>query len=701
MKYTVKIKKSVLSAPIDFGAMIKTRRSCGVALDCEEYPFMQIDGNIVVFDAYSAAHRYAPLEITSGVIAFPFRLSCETDSGERVAYCGLRFSETPAAEWKPVIPNATKARLAVDGDAAAIPISSGVCCISSVEGYEEYRSHLKDEVHPLSGQIVLDGQIHTEVELFGHKYAVFSTGWGDGRYKCYAGYTVDGNVAAIIIDFGMIEYPAPENDACVDVEVEGDEMYFADPDKSEPQNNIDRWTSALAAAKTPTSRFTAYSRRGYAYHSIGDSENALSDYVRAVEECKNISDRNVLLRAWSVYDNAADIYIRKSDYESAISLMTTALGVGDYFYAGAFVRLIDLYMLTKRADKAMEIAEKMLIARRSDPVANMKYAEVCVSEMKYAKAAQTYKRLVEEFKLYDNIFDEASCLIELGDLDGAFGVLEQYPSKEYNEQYWYYKAYIDFKKRRYTDALKNAERSHDLDEEYMPALYLLIDIHSIMQEYHAVALYAEKYKKLRPDKEYGYSVCAEAHLILGNFSESSKNYWYLYEKINKTDKYAALAAVTSARMGDNKRKKKLVKILRKKRSDYYGGVIYALYVTKYRKRGIALSKVVYNLKADDDFLLQLAVYFSGTGNVLPATHILDILFKRNNGSFEIAAQQVRTAVRLGDEKLFSKLFGYYIERYAGSVSEHDKQLIAERFRRGGKNKSGAVIEFDGGESDIP
>lgn len=681
MKHTVKIRKSRLTAPIDFGEVIRTRRALGVALEYEEYGFIQTSGEVVVFDAYSAAYRYAPLDIKSGVIAFPFRLSCDTDTGERVAYCGLRFSEENAVEWKPIIPESAMARLVVDKDAAAIPISSGVCCISTSEAYDKYRSHLKDEIHPLSGQIVLDGQTHVMVEIFDCKYAVFSTGWGDGRYKCYAGYAEDGSVAAVIVDFGMIEYPAPEDDETVDIEVEGDGFYVDDPNKSESQNNIDRWTRALEMAENPTAKFNAYSRRGYAYHSLGDTEKALSDYVSAIEQCGEIVDRRTLLHAWSVYDNAADIYIRNSDYESAISLMTDALVVGDDFYAGAFVRLIDLYMLTKHTDKAMEIAERMLLARPSDPVANMKYAEVCVSEMKYAEAAKTYERLVSEFKLYENLFDEASCLIELGDFDGAEKALARHPSKEYNEQYWYYKAYIDYKKKMYTSALEKAERSHGIDEEYMPALYLIIDIHSIMQEYHSVAIYAEKYKKLRPDKEYGYSVCAEAHLILGNFAESAKNYGYLYEAINSSDKYAALAAITAAKMGDTKRRNKLIKTLRRKRSAYYGGLIYALYMTKYRKRSMDFSKVVYNLNSDDDFLLQLAVYLGGTDNILPATRILDILFDRNSFSFEIVAQQVRLAMKIGDEKLFDRLFEYYITYYVGNIDEHDKQLIKERFRR--------------------
>ncbi|MCH5163104.1 MAG: DUF4241 domain-containing protein [Clostridiales bacterium] len=680
MKSTVKIPKSRLTAPIDYGEVLKTCRALGVALAYEEYDFIQTDGNVVVFDAYSAAHYYSPLDVKGGVIAFPFRLSCNTDSGERVAYCGLRFSESRIATWKPIINDSAKARLAVDVDAGAIPISSGVCCISSEAAYNEYRSHLKDEEQPLSGHIMLDGQINSEVELFGYKYAVFSTGWGDGRYKCYAGYTEDGTVAAIMVDFGMIEYRIPESDETIEVEIEGSGVYIADPNKSEPQNNIERWTREIEAATTKEGKFTAYARRGYAYHSQGETEKALADYMKAIETCAGISDRGTLLRAWPVYDNAADIYIRKSDYEAAIAIMTVALRVGDHFYAGAFVRLIDLYLLTKHNDKAMEIAELMLKNRPNDPVANMKFAEVCVSEMKYAAAATAYERLASEFKLYDNLFDEASCLIELGDLDGADSALERYPSKEYNEQYWYYKAYIAFKKRNYADALESAERSHAIDEEYMPALYLIIDTLSIMQEYHSVAIYAEKYKKLRPDKEYGYSVCAEAHLILGNFSESAKNYWYLYKAINKSDKYAALAAITASRMGDNSRRNKLLKLLRRKRSRYYAAAAYAAHISKYRKRKLAIVKIVYNLNRDDDFLLQLAVYLAGTDNVRPATHILDVVFKGDNPSFEVVAQQVRIAAKLGDDELFDRLFDYYVEHFAGNVTDDDKRVISERFR---------------------
>lgn len=670
-----------MTAPIDFGAVIASHSACGVKLDYAELDFMQVrDGKVVMFDAYAVAHKYAPLDIECGVICFPFFMTCRTDDGERVAYGGLRFSDEPAAEFTPIIGTNDFGRLAVDADAAAVPVSSGVCCFSDAEAYDAYAAHLKDAVHPLSGLIVLNGMTHETVELFGNKYAVMSTGWGDGRYKCYKGKGKSGNVVAVIVDFGLIEYPAAAGDEMADIEIDTDDVFVYDPDKSESENNVARWTQELSAETDNAARLNAYSRRGYAYHSLNNTDAALADYNSAIELCKKVKDRPTLLRAWSVYDNAAEIYVQRSDYESAIALMESALAVGDNFYTGAYLRLIDLYQLTKRTDRAVEVAEKLLKKRPDDPVACMKYAEACVAAMDYARAAETYGRLATHFRLYENLFDEAACFIELGELGKADEALERHPSKEYNEQYWYYKAYIAYKKRRYSDALEKAEKAHGIDAEYMPALYLLIDIHSIMQSYHAVARYAEAYKKLRPDKEYGYCVCAEAHMILGNYSECFKNYEYLYSAIKPDDKYAALAAITAARTGDNGRKNKLLKILRRKHSEYYAGAVYAVYTTMSRhKRYPELSKVVYKLGADDDFLLQLAVYLAGNDGVLPATYILDLMFKRNSLSFEIVAQQVRIAVRLGDKKLFDELFSYYVEHYAGDVTDADKALIAERF----------------------
>lgn len=684
VKTTVKIPKSRLEAPVDFDQAIYGHSVCGVKLRYMQFDFIQFEsGRIVMFDAYSVAHKYGPFNAECGIVAFPFCCICMTDGGERVAYAGLKFGDDRAVKWRPLhSSNNVLQRLAFDPDAGSVAVPSGVCCFSDEAAYAKYRSAVNGEMHPLAGEIVLDGQTHDRVETLGKTYAVFSTGWGDGNYKCYAGESASGGITAVIADFGMIDYSNSADDELIDVEVDiGDgELYVYDPTKTEAQNHVARWTAVLESSTDPAERLRAYSRRGYAYHSANDTDRALADYMAAVECSKSVTDRVGLYRAWSVYDNAAEIFCARSDYESAIKLMNDALEVNDTFYAGAFVRLIDLYLLVKHEDKALETSLKMCEKRPDDPVAHMKHAECCVAVMDYATAAIEYGILADKFRLYENLFDEASCFIEMGDYEKAFEALERHPAKENYEQYWYFRALIDYKRHSLTTALNYAERSHGLDREYLPTLYLLIDIEALLNDYHAVARYAEEYKKLRPDNEYGYSICADAHMILGNFSECARNYCYLFDNIKADDKYAALAAVVCTKTGETKRSAAMLKKLKRKRSDYYYGAIYGMYITKYRDRFSELDRVVYKLNADADFLVMLSVFLLHTNNVVQATKLLDVFGNSDDMTYDVVAQQIRAAEKIGDKKHFTSFLNYYVNKFISQTpTAAERRSIAESF----------------------
>lgn len=675
MKTTVKIPKNILYAPIDYNDVALRRIVCGVRLSYTEYDFIQMRGRPVLFDAYSAAHTYAPFDIECGVIAFPFYCGCMTDDGERVAYAGLRFNEERAQKWIPLRSKSVLEQLAADPTAGGIPITSGVCCLSDENGYAEYRKHIKDEIHPLAGLIVLDGQTHVELELCGGKYAAFSTGWGDGRFNCYAGIAENGAVTSIIADFGMIEYVAPD-DSLVEVEIDIKDnvgLFVYDPKISEAENNIKRHTVALDSASNAVEKLRAYSRRGYAYHSLGDIDSAIADYIAATECCHEVTDRHELMRAWSVYDNAAEIFCARSDYDSAIKLMLDALEINDEFNAGAYVRLIDLYRIVKREDKALETAAKMCAARSADPVAHMKYAECCVSVLDYAGAAEEYELLASRFELYENLFEVAACFIELGDCEKAYAALERHPAKDAYEQYWYYMAYIAYKQHRFADALELARKSREIDSEYMPPLYLLIDIESLMNEYRAVARYAEEYKKLRPDNEYGYGVCAEAHLMLGNFSECARNYCYLYDVVKSDDMYGALAAIVCGKTGESKRSKSILKRLKRKKSAYYAGAAYGVKQSRVRDSGIMLEKTMSLFDAENDFLIILTAFLLQTDRILQATRLLDILSKDENRPYEIVALQIRAAEKIDDKKCFLSFLEYYINKFVNRRLTNDER----------------------------
>lgn len=377
MKTRIKIRKSAVAAPVDFGRALDLHEVNGVKLKYTEYDFLILDGGAVFFDAYSSTHTYKPLPVECGAIAFPFTCECMTDVGERIAYAGLRFSEQQPVRWELLGKDEVLGLLPVDNDAAAVPITSGVCCFADENAYRLYTSHLKDEIHPLAGMIVLNGQTHATVELYGKKFAVFSTGWGDGRYKRYCGYDEAGAACRVLCDFGMIEYE--RDDTLVEIEAEtGDSgQYVYDPAKSDSENNIAQWTHALRGATTADDRLHAFIRRGYAYHLAGDPALALGDYLSAISCSKSarLCGDAAQYRVWSAYEGAASLYCERSDYDSAIALMTDYISAQGDAYGDAYVKLIDLYQVTKRTDLALKTAESLIKLRPDDPVPLVKYAE--------------------------------------------------------------------------------------------------------------------------------------------------------------------------------------------------------------------------------------------------------------------------------------------------------------------------------------
>lgn len=697
MKRKITIEKSRLAPPVDFTQLWENRTVNGIKLDYREYDFITVEGGkAVLFDAYTASRRYAALDTECGVLAFPFSFACMTDKGERVAYCGLRFSEDKITEWRVCHERGETGMLllASDPDALAVPVPSGVCVLASVPAYEEYEKHIKDELHPLAGSIILNGQTHDSVSLFGHKYGVFSAGWGDGSYKCYNGVGADGRTVALIVDFDMFETKKPERAEYVEIETEvSDDAFVGDPNKTGPENNVERWTRVLENTTEPELMLQAYSRRGYAYHAMNRIDEALCDYEAAINCCVHISDKNALLRAWSVFDNAAELLCKKGDYKSAIEIMEFALSLGDDFYGGAYVRLVDMYFATKRYSLAYDVAKKMLESRPDDPVAYMKFAEACEATSDHLGAADTYETLASGFKLYDNLFDEAACLIDAGEYDRADAALERHPAKEYNEQYWYYKASVCRQKGEYTQAIEYALKAHELDGEYMPALFFIIDIKSLMHDYSSVARFAEEYKRARPASEYGFAVSAEAHLINGNYSECVKNCVYLYSKISKIDKYAALAAVVSEKTGDKKRGAELTRALKKSRSPYYACVRYMQYASKYNdKNASELARVLFGHKIDAEFLILLATYCAGTGKGEQARIIMQELLGRDR-SVDCAAAQVRVALLLGDDVSAKRDFEYYADMFLGEADKAELERTAEGFAYSCKRDVAAVKDL--------
>ena len=670
----VSLPKSRITAPIDFGEAIAARRVCGVDLSYTEYDFIQIpSGRAAVFDAYSVSPSVV-FNAECGAVAFPFYCGCMTDAGERVAYAGLRFGEDKAVKWEIAYLPKDMSKLVVDPDAAAIAVPSGVCCLGDAEDCKLYRAHINDAMHPLAGLIVLNGETHAVVKTLGVKLAVFSSGWGDGRYKCYKGIGADGRVTAFLVDFGLIDYP--DDGALVETDIDCDYIY--DPNKSDKQNDIARWTAAFDRAKTAEQKLDALSRRGYARHSSGDTDGALDDYEAAIAVSASVAERRPLAHLWSVFDNAAELYAARGELDRAIEIMKKALETGDNCYAGAYVRLVDLYLATGKTDKAKEIAERMMNERRHDGTAVMKYAECCEKTGDYAAAANAHLVLADEFGMYEHLFDAAKCHIESGEREKAIAALDKHPAKEYSEQYWYYKARIEMDNRNPTRAKEYAARARVIDGGFLPALKLLTDINALLQDHFAAAGCAEEYKRLAPTEEYGYMSCARSQLMLGNFSECARNYCYVFDKINKTERNAALAALACRAAGDGKRRSRMLKFLRRRHSPYYIGATCDKF--KFGRKNIAIIKgLTVRLRDDREFLVRLSEFLTARGKINFATPILEFLSKTAGCEYVVVAEQIRAAVAVGDKSVARAFFEFYITSFVGDATADRRRALATAF----------------------
>ena len=109
---------------------------------------------------------------------------------------------------------------------------------------------------------------------------------------------------------------------------------------------------------------------------------------------------------------------------------------------------------------------------------------------------------------------------------------------------------------------------------------------------------------------------------------------------------------------------------------------------KFRGRADALKRMVLKPEYDADFLLQLAVFLSATGGVLPATRILEFLSGMDEPTFEVVAQQIRAAERIGDRKLFDSFLSFYLDKFiGGTLAASERRALSERFMRDPKRRA--------------
>ncbi len=596
MKKKFEIIKSRLYAKTNYTEIIERKSFGGISLsygELESLPFCT--GAVCFFDAYAGGAVKPFMQKFDYSACVPFYMCATTSRGERIALAGLRFSDEKATEWKLALSEEKDViKLIAEENAVSCFIDSGIVCLGDFSYFGEYekliKTHSERDSHPLDGIVSFDGKTALSYEIEGKpSFAVFSSGWGEGNYSCYIGYSAGGAPVSFVCDFNLLEYNYKENaseTAEYEFDVDVEELYVNDPKLSVDENNIAKWSLVLGYSDKldDYTLYKAYSGRGFSLHRLGRLKDALKDYYAALAISEDKTrNKGFKMREWTLYDNAGTINRNLGNTDEAIRLFEKAKNIGDSFYSGAYANLIDIYSESKNYDKALEICDEMSRERPLDPTSFMRRAEINASLENYAAAVSDYDVLINKFLWEDGVWEKVSCLILLARYDEAEKCLDDYLTENAaNELYYYYFGLLEYRRADYAKSYDCLLHAHECNPEHIPTLHLLIEIDDLFLDFESVMNWADKYIECRPTGAYGYHVRAEQNIRLGNFRSAAADREYIAAKFSgdASNYRGIVCAYVLAK--DFYRAKKALKILKKKDTACYNDA-FGLYCVARRK----------------------------------------------------------------------------------------------------------------------
>lgn len=496
MNKTVKIPKSHIMPPIDYSELLRDKGYGDLELLFTYLDTIRfVDGKIVAFDAASNVREYQPFDVIFPQEGKPFAVSVYTTDGKLIALSGVLFSDGVPDRWEKAAPiGSDKAKLIESEEALSVHIPSGFIAYGSLQVYCDYRAEQSETPFPLEYAVKdVDNTAATEGDL-----ALFSTGLGEGNYDSYIGYC-GGKITALISDFQLIRPPKLPSGY-----VEAKTVYNTTAKVSDQLKQTTSMTSVIESAVSDSERAQALIKRAVAYHSMGDTERALEDYMRAVEYKDALITSGNGVKLLNAYENGAQLARDLGRFSDAVALYKQEL------YARLpspvpFSGLISIFLEQKMADKALEVANQMVNHRPYDANSFLMRAETYLSLLDYERAARDYRTLCDGFKLKEYVYDLVSCLIELGNYEQAEKDLNaSFSHTVMNEQYYYYMGQIRYRTGDIEKAHKYLISAHIHNPSFIPTLHMLLEIEELFGDYKHVISLSSKYIERRADNEYGY-----------------------------------------------------------------------------------------------------------------------------------------------------------------------------------------------------
>lgn len=126
---------------------------------------------------------------------------------ERVALAIVRFSDTRVSKWEPAVPEGVDPAAYKPGDRFGYGVDSGTGCICDASIWQLMEEAAQEDTGILE-QITeeLRGNQWLHIDSPNGSMALFSSGYGDGRYPSYFGLDSSGSPALLLTDFNILKW---------------------------------------------------------------------------------------------------------------------------------------------------------------------------------------------------------------------------------------------------------------------------------------------------------------------------------------------------------------------------------------------------------------------------------------------------------------------------------------------------------------
>jgi hypothetical protein len=198
------ILDSELKAPATFGTRVLQFKAI------ELPPLIVPSGKITASDGYIPDAKPFTQPVPAG--DHPLTLAIAViNNDERIAFAQVRFSKTSAMRWSMALVPGQDAAILKPEEIFGYGVDSGTGCFADSKAYEILSSAdrgFADRMMGESQKVYRHTRDWLSIQTDSGSIAVFSSGYGDGRYASYFGHSVDGDLVSLVTDFGLAKWAA-------------------------------------------------------------------------------------------------------------------------------------------------------------------------------------------------------------------------------------------------------------------------------------------------------------------------------------------------------------------------------------------------------------------------------------------------------------------------------------------------------------